>query len=342
MENLIQILAPAAPAILSQGARIFGNHLSADQELDKLNQLKQLETEKELDKLKQIDHLEKIQKIQDYCNRADALRSLERYEEAIILYEEAIQINPNNIYYWFCRGLCLSELQRYDKSIDSFQKVLEITEDRDIIADTWCQIGIAQLSCELYQEALSSFKQVISIKQKDSSWSLILASHCLFQLEDYEEASNYCLKAVQNNPNDDEVYQAANSIRYQIELKKLGLGFCLLWIASYVIEIVAVVVFFSLLQINITTITENYSVAVLILSAIAFGIKNFLLLKNKLTYINLEDLFGFSVGSFFSSLIIVSLVVTTDIFLKIVSLFVVQALVIRWMCLTQIEEDLSS
>ena len=57
------------------------------------------------------------------------MSGLEKYAEALQSYDRAIEINPNNAFAWFNRGLTLANLQRYDEAIDSYNKGLAIEPD---------------------------------------------------------------------------------------------------------------------------------------------------------------------------------------------------------------------
>ena len=57
------------------------------------------------------------------------LGEVNRYEEAIKLYEGAIRIKPDSWEAWNLRGIALLQLGRYEESIASFDKALEIKPD---------------------------------------------------------------------------------------------------------------------------------------------------------------------------------------------------------------------
>lgn len=57
------------------------------------------------------------------------LGEVNRYEEAIKLYEVAIRLKPDSWEAWNFRGIALLQLGRYEESIASFDKALEIQPD---------------------------------------------------------------------------------------------------------------------------------------------------------------------------------------------------------------------
>jgi tetratricopeptide (TPR) repeat protein len=50
----------------------------------------------------------------------------ENYEEAIINYKRAIELNPSNISALNNKGIALFRLKRYQEAIDSYDKAIEI------------------------------------------------------------------------------------------------------------------------------------------------------------------------------------------------------------------------
>ncbi|MEG3973914.1 tetratricopeptide repeat protein [Microcoleus sp. herbarium8] len=61
--------------------------------------------------------------------QGNSLLRVNRYEEAIKKYEQAIRLKPDSSEAWNFRGIALLQLGRYEKSIASFDKALEIKPD---------------------------------------------------------------------------------------------------------------------------------------------------------------------------------------------------------------------
>lgn len=62
--------------------------------------------------------------------RGEALRSLERYQEALEPLEAAAEIAPSNIHIWLALGWCYKRIGRLDRAIESLQQGL-LAEPRD-------------------------------------------------------------------------------------------------------------------------------------------------------------------------------------------------------------------
>jgi superkiller protein 3 len=59
-------------------------------------------------------------------NRGASLDNLRRHDDAIDSYEEAIMIDPFDIYAWNNKGVALSALGRHDEAIKCFDKAILI------------------------------------------------------------------------------------------------------------------------------------------------------------------------------------------------------------------------
>jgi tetratricopeptide (TPR) repeat protein len=50
----------------------------------------------------------------------------ENYEDAIVNYDKAIEINPSHVSAWNNKGIALSRLKRYENAINCYDKAIEI------------------------------------------------------------------------------------------------------------------------------------------------------------------------------------------------------------------------
>ena len=63
------------------------------------------------------------------------LSNLEKYEEAVVSYDKALQLQPNDEFAWNLRGNILSDLERYEEAIVSYDKALTLQPDFYIVWD---------------------------------------------------------------------------------------------------------------------------------------------------------------------------------------------------------------
>ncbi|GAB4418892.1 MAG: hypothetical protein OHK0039_30810 [Bacteroidia bacterium] len=62
-------------------------------------------------------------------NQAEALRKQNKFQEALLQYDEAIRLEPTNHKYYFQRGKCEASLQRPDMAIASFKTAVDYQPD---------------------------------------------------------------------------------------------------------------------------------------------------------------------------------------------------------------------
>ena len=72
--------------------------------------------------------------------RALSLVALGRHEEALALFELAVEHDPGYARAWICKGVALAGLTRLDQAVDCFDRALAI-DPRDV--DTWLEKGRA-------------------------------------------------------------------------------------------------------------------------------------------------------------------------------------------------------
>lgn len=68
------------------------------------------------------------------------LRKLQRYDEAIAAYRQALQLQPQDATAWFGQGLAQARLKHYEEAIAAYDRALEIQPD---YAQAWCDRGAA-------------------------------------------------------------------------------------------------------------------------------------------------------------------------------------------------------
>ena len=77
----------------------------------------------------QKDEASSFDESESWIKRGNVLFAVNRFEEAIKKYEQAIRLKPDSWKAWNLRGIALLQLGRYEESIASFDKALEIKPD---------------------------------------------------------------------------------------------------------------------------------------------------------------------------------------------------------------------
>ena len=77
--------------------------------------------------------------------RGNALLDLNRYKEAIAIYDKAIAFKPDYDEAWFNRGYALDALGQKEAAIDSYDKALEFKpDDHEAWYDKACCYGLQE------------------------------------------------------------------------------------------------------------------------------------------------------------------------------------------------------
>ncbi|MDJ0899053.1 MAG: tetratricopeptide repeat-containing serine protease family protein [Xenococcus sp. MO_188.B8] len=150
---------------------------------------------------------------EDFYNQGNDLLASEKYQEAIISYDKAIEINPDDYQAWTNRGVALGNLGRYQEEIASYDKAIEINPDD---AYAWFGRGVALDDLGKYEAAITSYNKAIEINPDDyEAWNNRGIS--LEKLGRYEAALDSYNKAIDINPNDTKAINNRKNI-----LKKLN------------------------------------------------------------------------------------------------------------------------
>jgi tetratricopeptide (TPR) repeat protein len=128
--------------------------------------------------------------------QAKTLYNLQRYKEALTAYDKAIQLQTDSLASWTGRGLTLEKLQRYSEAIATFDKALQFQNNSPEI---WTGKGNALLSLNRYDEAITAFDKTIELKPDDAqAW--YSKGRALQNMKRYDDAIASYDKATQFKP----------------------------------------------------------------------------------------------------------------------------------------------
>ncbi|MBU0549829.1 MAG: tetratricopeptide repeat protein [Candidatus Omnitrophica bacterium] len=106
-------------------------------------------------------------RVQAFLGRAETLYSLERYFEAISIYQQGLEIEPDlptgvrdKLYY----GLAWAYLKngQFREAIVEFQKAASFASDKIIKVAALCQVGDAYQDAEDYEKAIEAYDQILN------------------------------------------------------------------------------------------------------------------------------------------------------------------------------------
>jgi tetratricopeptide (TPR) repeat protein len=117
---------------------------------------------------------ENSERAEYYIDYGLSLIKLERYEEALSVFDKAyvnksiIIVNRNNKRLYRGKGITYYHMQEYDKAIVEFKKALEINELSGLDMDILYYIGSAQMTVGSYEEAINSYTRLINLDSKSA------------------------------------------------------------------------------------------------------------------------------------------------------------------------------
>ena len=100
----------------------------------------------------------------DYYNEGVSLYDQRRYDEAIIKFERALELDPTNKEAWAYKGISLDDLGRYSDALFCYDKAIAI--DPYYIVP-WYNKGIILGNQGQYLDSITCFDRVISIDPND-------------------------------------------------------------------------------------------------------------------------------------------------------------------------------
>ncbi|MGB0560300.1 MAG: tetratricopeptide repeat protein, partial [Spirulinaceae cyanobacterium] len=101
------------------------------------------------------DAVDQAQQVQD---QADQLFSAQRYEEALVAYEQLARLRPERPEPWYGQGSSLYNLNRYEDAIAAYDKALEIRPENALI---WYSRGNAYFLIQDYEAAQESYENAV-------------------------------------------------------------------------------------------------------------------------------------------------------------------------------------
>jgi superkiller protein 3 len=96
-----------------------------------------------------------------WMNKGFHLQSLGRFEEGVKCFDEALELNPGNAHALTVRGCALDQLKKPKEAVDSFKKALEMKAGDEWV---WYNLGLAYYHMGENEEALKAFRKALQIK----------------------------------------------------------------------------------------------------------------------------------------------------------------------------------
>jgi tetratricopeptide (TPR) repeat protein len=150
-----------------------------------------------------------------FASRGETYRLMERYEEALKDFDQAIELNPKYDWAIANRGYTYRLMERYEEALKDFNCAIELNPKYD-----WAiaHRGKTYRSMKRYEEALKDFDCAIELNPK-SQWAIALRGYAYLMLKRYNEALENLNCAINLKPDNDWylyhralAYQALNQV----------------------------------------------------------------------------------------------------------------------------------
>jgi PAS domain S-box-containing protein len=88
-----------------------------------------------------------------------------KYEDAIVVFDRALEIDPSNAFAWLDRGLCLRALEKNEEAFESMTKARELLPSNEEIlyscGTTLQKIGVLRDDIEILSAAVDAYNQLL-------------------------------------------------------------------------------------------------------------------------------------------------------------------------------------
>jgi tetratricopeptide (TPR) repeat protein len=168
------------------------NPIDADKDNSLLNQRKYEEAITLYDKALEIDPNDVVA----LNNKGLALKNLSKYEEAITLYDKALEIDTKEVNVLTNKGVALDDLGRYEEAITWYDKALAVNP---MDVDTLFNKGVAFTKLGRYGEAITLYDKALKVDPKFAN-ALFNKGVAFYQLGKIEEAISWFDKALEIEP----------------------------------------------------------------------------------------------------------------------------------------------
>lgn len=143
------------------------------------------------------DRLEDNPRAYVFAERAVVALELGNVQEAIDDFSSAIDLDSQQVEYYWRRAILYGEGGEYDKAIADYDKAIALDNNNDVL---WRNRAIEALSSKRYKKALHDLEKLI--KRYPNDLELLKALfYCYYALKHYEQASNIYDTIEQIDPN---------------------------------------------------------------------------------------------------------------------------------------------
>jgi tetratricopeptide (TPR) repeat protein len=143
-------------------------------------------------KLEQLELFGVSFKPNDYIDRGNDLFYKRDFENAIVAYNRAIELQANNYIPWFNKSLAYIQLNKFEKALESVTQSIQINPSNSDALNTK---GLAYMNLKRKEEALATFDDALKINPNNLH-SLCNKAHIYNDLGKYYEALDFANKVL--------------------------------------------------------------------------------------------------------------------------------------------------
>ena len=148
-----------------------------------------------------------------YFNKACNFYYKGKCKEAIVYYNKAIELDPNNSAAYNNRGNAKKDLVQYEEALKDYNKAIELDHNNSA---AYYNRGSLKINLEEYKEAIKDFNKAIELDH-NYLYAYNNRGNVKYKLGQYEEAIKDYNRAIELDNNDSIAY-------YNIGLSKANLG----------------------------------------------------------------------------------------------------------------------
>jgi len=149
-----------------------------------------------------------------YCYIGECYEKLKNFEQALVNYNRAVNIDPNLSDAWIGIGIVLDQQDKLTEGIHYLKKAIEIDKEN---ADYWYVIGDAYQKLGFIEEAENAYKKVIEIDPSlEAIW--LDYSNFVFAQGEKEKAIEILADGIKHHPDNAELFYR--------------MAACLLWVGK--------------------------------------------------------------------------------------------------------------
>jgi len=143
----------------------------------------------------------------------DTYLNTKRYQEALLAFEQAIQLDPNDAVIYNDKGYILSKLERYEEALTACEQVIRLDSDFVLAYHTQGDV-LSILECN--EEALAAYEQAIRL---DPAYADAHngKGNALSGLERYEEALAAYEQAIRLDPDNADAHNGKGNVLDELE-----------------------------------------------------------------------------------------------------------------------------